>query len=72
MRDAHQAALNCITADWSYKGDRFIGKYKGKVMQFSDLATNVVNRDEVSRWNYLTESHFSKITTAVNGTNQNM
>lgn len=41
MRDAHQAALNCITADWSYKGDRFIGKHKGKVMQLSDLATNV-------------------------------
>lgn len=41
MGDAHQAALNCITADWSYRGDRFIGRYKGKVMPFTDLVTNV-------------------------------
>lgn len=24
MRNAHQAALKCITADWSYRGDRTV------------------------------------------------
>lgn len=27
MRNAHQAVLKCITADWSYREDRWIGRF---------------------------------------------